>query len=33
MSAVTKYFRAPLENAQGGNVLITLDKIKEQLVG
>jgi hypothetical protein len=32
-NAVTKYFRAPLENAQGGNVLITLDKIKEQLGG
>ncbi|MDR0876217.1 MAG: hypothetical protein LBN12_08425 [Clostridiales Family XIII bacterium] len=29
-NAVVKYFRAPLENAQGGNLLITLEKIKEQ---
>jgi hypothetical protein len=30
-NAVVKYFRAPLENAQGGNLLITLEKVKEQI--
>jgi hypothetical protein len=30
-NAVTKYFRAPIENAQGGSILITLEKIEELL--